>query len=111
MLQRLAPELATCAPGALKAARMPALEMVIRLGAEHTPGMLNYDDVLASGRTRVDPAALDALGAGLSCHDAISIQLFSAPKRQGIEEAHLVLAQWLGLLDDDSEPETEDESE
>ncbi len=49
MLQRLAPELATCAPGALKAARMPALEMVIRLGAEHTPGMLNYADVLASG--------------------------------------------------------------
>ena len=77
MLQRLAPELATCAPGALKAARMPALEMVIRLGAEHTLGMLNYADVLASGRTRVDPAALDALGAGLSCHDAINIQFTS----------------------------------
>ena len=39
--------------------------------------------------------------------DAISIQLFSAPKRQGIEEAHLVLAQWLGLLDDDADAEDE----
>jgi hypothetical protein len=63
MLQRLAPELATCAPGALKAARMPALEMVIRLGTDRTPGMLNYDDVLASGRARADRAALDALDA------------------------------------------------
>ena len=35
--------------------------------------------------------------------DGVSIQLFSAPKRQGIEEAHLVLAQWLDLLDDDAE--------
>ncbi|MGE5332996.1 MAG: AMP-binding protein, partial [Nitrospirota bacterium] len=54
MLQRLAPELVSCAPGALKAARMPALEMVIRLGDARTPGMLNYGDVLAQGRTVVD---------------------------------------------------------
>jgi len=31
--------------------------------------------------------------------DGVSIQLFSAPKRQGIEEAQGVLAQWLGLND------------
>jgi len=30
----------------------------------------------------------------------VSIQLFSAPKRQGIEEAHGVLAHWLGLVDE-----------
>ena len=77
MLQRLAPELASCAPGALKAARMPALEKVIRLGDARTPGMLNYGDVLAQGRNAVDVAALDALGAGLSCHDAINIQFTS----------------------------------
>jgi len=77
MLQRLAPELATCAPGALKSARLPSLEMVIRLGDERTPGMLNYADVLAQGRAKVDVAALDALGAGLSCHDAINIQFTS----------------------------------
>ncbi|HTN31063.1 MAG TPA: ribosome biogenesis GTP-binding protein YihA/YsxC [Pseudomonas sp.] len=29
--------------------------------------------------------------------DNISVQLFSAPKRQGIEEAQAVLARWLGL--------------
>ena len=77
MLQRLAPELARCAPGALQSARLPSLEMVIRLGDEHTPGMLNYTGVLAQGRASVDAAALDALGAGLSCHDAINIQFTS----------------------------------
>lgn len=35
---------------------------------------------------------------------AISIQLFSAPKRMGLEDAYEVLTQWLGLLD---EPEDE----
>ncbi len=29
--------------------------------------------------------------------DAVSIQLFSAPKRQGVEEAQAVLARWLAL--------------
>lgn len=77
MLQRLAPELATCTPGALKSNRLPSLQMVIRLGDERTPGMLNYADVLEQGRTNVDVAALDALGAGLSCHDAINIQFTS----------------------------------
>lgn len=33
----------------------------------------------------------------------VSVQLFSAPKRQGVEEAHGVLAQWLGLLEEDDE--------
>lgn len=32
--------------------------------------------------------------------EAISIQLFSAPKRIGIEDAYEVLTQWLGLLDE-----------
>jgi GTP-binding protein len=32
----------------------------------------------------------------------VSVQLFSAPKRQGVEEAQLVLASWLGLLDEES---------
>ncbi|MNG18061.1 putative GTP-binding protein EngB [compost metagenome] len=33
----------------------------------------------------------------------VSIQLFSAPKRQGIEEAHAVLAGWLGLIEEEEE--------
>ena len=35
--------------------------------------------------------------------DSISVQLFSAPKRQGIEEAQAVLARWLGLSAESSE--------
>jgi len=38
--------------------------------------------------------------------EGASIQLFSAPKRQGVEEAHEVLAHWLGLSE-----EAEDESD
>jgi GTP-binding protein len=33
--------------------------------------------------------------------DRVSIQLFSAPKRMGIEEAQMVLAEWLHLLPDE----------
>ncbi len=77
MLQRLAPELASCAPGALQSQRLPQLRMVVRLGEGRTPGMLNYDDVLERGRAVLDGAALDALNAGLSCHGAINIQFTS----------------------------------
>ncbi|MBD9483403.1 YihA family ribosome biogenesis GTP-binding protein [Pseudomonas sp. PDM14] len=35
--------------------------------------------------------------------EGVSIQLFSAPKRQGIEEAQAVLAQWLGLVEEEEE--------
>ena len=35
--------------------------------------------------------------------DVATLQLFSAPKRQGVDEAQMVLAQWLGLLDEDQE--------
>jgi fatty-acyl-CoA synthase len=77
MLQALAPELAHCEPGALRAARLPALQFVIRLGTEATPGMLNYDEVLARGRRLLDSAVLDAAEAALSCHDPINIQFTS----------------------------------
>ncbi len=111
MLQRLAPELASCAPGALKAARLPALEMVIRLGTGRTPGMLNYGDVLAQGRAVVHSAGLDALGAGLSCHDAINIQFTSGttgnPKGATLTHHNVVnnarfIAQAMDFSDQDS---------
>ena len=111
MLQRLAPELARCAPGALQSARLPSLEMVIRLGDEHTPGMLNYTGVLAQGRASVDAPALDALGAGLSCHDAINIQFTSGttgnPKGATLTHHNVVnnarfIAQAMRLTEQDS---------
>jgi fatty-acyl-CoA synthase len=88
MLQSLAPELASCEPGRLRSKRLPALEVVIRLGDDRTPGMLNYGEVMAAARS-IDAgigtqaaalerkASLDAMSAALNCHDAINIQFTS----------------------------------
>ncbi len=77
MLNSLAPELASCAPGRLKSAKLPALEWVIRMGAAPSAGMLNFDAMVAEGRAALDVAALDKIEAGLDCHDAINIQFTS----------------------------------
>jgi fatty-acyl-CoA synthase len=77
MLQTLAPELAQSAPGALKAARLPMLQWVIRMGAEASPGMLNYEALLQRGRASLLPQQLDAISAQLSCFEAINIQFTS----------------------------------
>ena len=58
MLQTVRPEL-------------PGLEFVIRLGAGRTPGMLNYDEVVARGRAAPPP------DLELDCHDPINIQFTS----------------------------------
>ncbi|KAA3654188.1 MAG: AMP-binding protein [Proteobacteria bacterium] len=76
MLADLAPELAACAPGALKSERLPALEMVIRLGEGATPGMLNFNDLLTAP-ARAELQALDALGDTLQFDDPINIQFTS----------------------------------
>ena len=77
MLRKLAPELETCAPGALHSARLPALQIVIRMGSEASPGMLGFGAVMERGRISFDAAALDAACAALSCLDAINIQFTS----------------------------------
>ncbi|HRH90149.1 MAG TPA: AMP-binding protein, partial [Rubrivivax sp.] len=77
MLQTLAPELASSAPGTLKSAKLPALQWVIRMGDERTPGMLNYDELLQRGRAGGLRQQLDALSAQLDCRDAINIQFTS----------------------------------
>jgi len=74
MLTELAPELASSEPGRLGAARLPALEMVIRLGDESSPGMLNFDGVAS---VRVDEAALRRVNAVLDFDDPINIQFTS----------------------------------
>ncbi len=87
MLQTLAPEMAAMQAGEpqrLKAAKLPKLELVIRMGdtptapaeAGRTPGTLHFADVLALG----DAAAVAearAIGATLGCHDPINIQFTS----------------------------------
>jgi fatty-acyl-CoA synthase len=47
MLHELAPELAGSRPGALRAAELPALRGVVRLGEEVSPGMLAWPELLA----------------------------------------------------------------
>ena len=111
MLQRLAPELASCEPGALQSSRLPALQMVIRLGEDKTPGMLNYTEVLERGRAVVDMADLDSLATELSCHDAINIQFTSGttgnPKGATLTHHNVVnnarfIAQAMNFSDADS---------
>jgi fatty-acyl-CoA synthase len=76
MLRTLAPELDRAEPGSLKAGKLPALRAVIRLGDEHTHGMLNFADIAAmAGRQHT--ARLDELAARLQPDDAINIQFTS----------------------------------
>ncbi len=73
MIETLAPEIATATPGKLKAQKLPALKIVIRMGEENSPGMFNFADVLAmAGRDEHD--SLDRISEGLKPGDAINIQ-------------------------------------
>src|SRR5690606_1970336 len=64
MLATLAPELASAEAGKLKAAKLPSLEVVIRMGEDNSAGMFNFGDVLAmSGRDEHD--SLDRLSDSL----------------------------------------------
>ncbi|MCE4543384.1 MULTISPECIES: AMP-binding protein [unclassified Caballeronia] len=77
MLQALAPELAGAEPNALHAAKLPELRAVIRMGEGKTPGMLNFDEVMHTGRAQADKTKLDALEAKFAPDDAINIQFTS----------------------------------
>ncbi len=92
MLQSLAPELTTCAPGALDAAKLPALKTIIQMGADPVPGMFGFDEIMARGReTAVD---LDAISAKLDPDDAVNIQFTSgttgAPKGATLTHTNIV---------------------
>jgi fatty-acyl-CoA synthase len=76
MLRELAPELATAAPGALSAKRLPNLKLIITLGEDAHPGCLPFAQALAAGRTD-DHARLAALAETLQFDDAINIQFTS----------------------------------
>jgi fatty-acyl-CoA synthase len=76
MLYELAPELHEAHPGALHAARLPALRVVIRLGDQPSPGMVSWAD-LASAATQVRPEDLAARQAEQQFDDPINIQYTS----------------------------------
>ncbi len=83
ILRSLAPELETCAAGALAAAKLPGLKMVIRLGAEQSAGMGNFPDLLRPPSAAA-LAELARVGTTLGTEDPINIQFTSgttgAPK-------------------------------
>ena len=83
MVQEVAPELQHCLPGALQAARLPQLRHVVRLGTEQTPGMLNFDVLLAPPRAEA-LAALARVQDSVQFDDPVNIQFTSgttgAPK-------------------------------
>ena len=76
MLQSLAPELAHCEPGSLRAQKLPHLEVVIRMGSARSPGMFNFDELRQPGGAG-KLARLREVQAGLSPQDVINIQFTS----------------------------------
>ena len=76
MIADLAPELGHCEPGLLRSHRLPALEMVIRMGADKSPGMINFDDLLRAP-SREELTALAVLSEKLQFDDPINIQFTS----------------------------------
>jgi fatty-acyl-CoA synthase len=81
MLESIAPELASAPAGNLKAARLPHLQIVIRLGGTQSAGMLNYETVVQCGGAG-DFARLAEIDASLDCHDPINIQFTSGTTGQ-----------------------------
>jgi fatty-acyl-CoA synthase len=109
MLQTLAPELASCEPGRLEAAKLPHLRTVIRMGEEPTPGMLNLPDVIATADEE-SIAAARRLGEALSCFDPINVQFTSGttgnPKGATLSHHNIVnnardVARTFGLAEGD----------
>jgi fatty-acyl-CoA synthase len=76
IVQDLAPELASATPGHLHARALPHLRIVVRLGDERTPGMLNFADV-ARGGGDPERARLAELATTLQFDDPINIQFTS----------------------------------
>jgi fatty-acyl-CoA synthase len=83
IINDLAPELQHGAPGRLRSARLPQLEMVIRLGEERSAGMLNFNS-LQQPPGAAELEHLQALGESLQFDDPINVQFTSgttgAPK-------------------------------
>ncbi|MEH6545998.1 MAG: AMP-binding protein [Sneathiella sp.] len=77
MIRTLAPEIENCAAGDLRSAALPDLKIVVRMGDEQSPGMLNFEDVVAKGSASLSPAVLDEITNSLSADDPINIQFTS----------------------------------
>ena len=79
MLRELAPELASCAPGQLKAAKLPELRTVVWIDVagqgQDEPGMLRFSQLLAQGKSGDE--RINTIAATLKNTDPINIQFTS----------------------------------
>jgi fatty-acyl-CoA synthase len=97
MLETLAPEIGGSCAGALHAARLPQLRIVVKIGGVRRSGWLQFDDIQSQNR-----AQLRSLAAKLKCQDPINIQFTSgttgAPKGATLSHRNIVNnAQAVGL--------------
>ncbi|GGI29106.1 AMP-binding protein [Bradyrhizobium guangdongense] len=76
MLNTLLPELKSATPGQLRAARLPALRMVIQIGGPAAAGTIPFEDVARMGKTE-HREELATLGAALQFDDPVNIQFTS----------------------------------
>jgi fatty-acyl-CoA synthase len=76
MLEELAPELRTCAPGRLGAARLPTLRHIVYTADAVQPGSWRWSDVLELG-TSIPDDALRRLEEQIDLDDPVSIQYTS----------------------------------
>ncbi|QAU43919.1 AMP-binding protein [Bradyrhizobium guangzhouense] len=76
MLNTLLPELSSARPGQLRAARLPALRIVIQIGGPSVPGTIPFEEVARMGKAE-HREQLAALGAALQFDDPVNIQFTS----------------------------------
>jgi fatty-acyl-CoA synthase len=76
MISELAPELGTCPPGQLSAAKLPDLRAVVHLGDGDLPGMYRFNDIAGLGNDS-HREQLVALAGKLQPDDPINIQFTS----------------------------------
>jgi fatty-acyl-CoA synthase len=76
MIGDVAPEIRHSAPGRLQCTALPQLRHVIRLGSDHTPGMVNFDALLEPPSPD-QLAYLAAVEATLQFDDPVNIQFTS----------------------------------
>jgi len=76
MVNTLAPELRTALPGSLKAEKLPALEMVIEMADQPSPGMIPFNSIYGMGAPS-HHTRLAELDQSLQFDDPINIQFTS----------------------------------
>jgi fatty-acyl-CoA synthase len=101
MAETLAPEITAGAPGELRAARLPCLRAVIKMGPGPRPGWLNFADVMAADGGASRREEMRRIAGSLDRYDAINIQFTSGttgrPKGATLSHRNLVNnAQFVG---------------